>query len=76
VRDAIAQLVDSIYKGATDPRVATALTPLLSLQLQVLELYELEQRVCQLEGQASSENNNDRDDHRPDVGAEQPGHLA
>ena len=76
VRDAIAQLVESIYKGATDPRVGTALTPLLSLQLQVLELYELEQRVCQLEGEASSENNTDRDDHGPDVGAAQRRHLA
>ena len=76
MRDAIAQLVESIYKGATDPRVATALTPLLSLQLQVLELYELEQRVCQLEGEASSENNTDRDDHGPDVGAAQRRHLA
>ena len=74
VRDAIAHLVDSIYKGATDPRVGTALTPLLSLQLQVLELYELEQRVCQLEHEVSSANN-DRDDYGPDVQVAQPSRL-
>ena len=61
VRDAIVHLVDSIYKGSVDPRVGTALTPLLNLQLEVLELYELEQRVTRLEGENLPANNDSQD---------------
>jgi hypothetical protein len=74
VRDAIVLLVESIYKGSIDPRVGTALTPLLNLQLEVLELYELEQRVTRLEGE-NLPANNDSQDNETDISTP-PRHTA
>ena len=74
VRDAIVHLVDSIYKGSIDPRVGTALTPLLNLQLEVLELYELEQRVTRLEYE-NIPSNSDPQDYETDISMP-PRHMA
>jgi hypothetical protein len=49
VRDAISQIVDSIYLDSLDPKIGTALAPLLNLQLRAIEASDLEERFAKLE---------------------------
>ena len=54
LRDAIAQLVESIYQGMVDPRIGSGLAPLLNVQLRVIDIAELEERVARLEQERST----------------------
>jgi hypothetical protein len=54
VRDAVAQLVADVYAGKMNPRVASGLAPLLSLQLRVIETTDLEQRLVKVEKQLAT----------------------
>jgi hypothetical protein len=54
LRDATAQLVESIYQGVVDPRIGTGLAPLLSVQLKAIDVAELEERVARLEQERST----------------------
>ena len=49
IRDAVARLYADVCAGKINPRIATALTPLLNLQLRAIETTELERRVTKLE---------------------------
>jgi hypothetical protein len=49
VRDLVARLILDIYSGNLQPRVASGLASLLSLQLRAIETTNLEQRVAKLE---------------------------
>ena len=40
VRDAVDRLIADIYAGKTHPRIATALAPLLNLQMRAIEITE------------------------------------
>jgi len=51
VRDTVARLIAEVYAGRTQPRIATGLTPLLSLQLRVIETTEWERRLAAVEKQ-------------------------
>ena len=49
VRDAAAQVIADVYAGKLNPRIASSLSPLLSLQLRAIETSELERRLAALE---------------------------
>lgn len=49
VRDAVAQLIEEVYAGKLQHRLAAGLAPLLNLQLRAIEATDLEQRVARLE---------------------------
>lgn len=49
VRDTVARLVADVYAGRLHPRIATGLTPLMSLQLKAIEATNIEQRLTKLE---------------------------
>jgi hypothetical protein len=49
IREMVARLVDDLYSGKLQPRVASALVPLLSLQHRVLETSNFERRLAELE---------------------------
>lgn len=51
VRDAVAQLIDTVHAGKLHPRIAAALTPLINLQLRAIETADLEERVARLQKQ-------------------------
>jgi hypothetical protein len=51
VRDTVARLIAEVYAGRTQPRIATGLTPLLSLQLRAIETTEWERRLAEVERQ-------------------------
>jgi len=48
VRKAIARLVDDVYSGKLQPRIASGLAPLLSLQFRVIETADLEQGLAEI----------------------------
>jgi len=54
LRDATAQLVESIYQGIVDPRIGTGLAPLLNVQLKAMDVAELEERVAKLEQESGT----------------------
>jgi hypothetical protein len=45
VRKTVAQLIEDVYSGRLDTRVAMALTPLLNLQLRAIETTDVERRL-------------------------------
>jgi len=49
VRETVARLVEDVYAGKMNPRIAAGLAPLLNLQLRVIETSDLERRVAALE---------------------------
>jgi hypothetical protein len=57
VRDAVAQLIADVYTGRLDPRIASGLAPLLSLQLRAIETTDLERRVVKVEKLLSKSKN-------------------
>ncbi len=59
VRDAIARIVDALYVGRIDPKVALAITPLLDLQLQVIEMSDLTEQIARLESKVTGFGNDD-----------------
>jgi len=55
VRDLVAQLIDDVYTGKLDPRIAAGLAPLMNLQLRVIETADLEEQVARLQKQLAEE---------------------
>jgi hypothetical protein len=49
VRDALAQLIADLHAGRLNPRIASGLAPLLSLQMRAIETTDLERRVAKME---------------------------
>jgi hypothetical protein len=49
MRQTVAQLIEGVIAGTIGPRIASALAPLLSLQLRAIEATDLEQRLAALE---------------------------
>ena len=45
VRETVGRLIDDLISGRLDPRVATAVKPLLDLQLRAIETTDLERRL-------------------------------
>ncbi len=45
VRKTVAQVIEDVYSGKLDTRVASVLTPLLNLQLRTIETTDLERRL-------------------------------
>lgn len=68
IRDTIARLINEMYTGRLNPRVAAAAGPLLNLQLRAIGITELEQRIAALEraGKLGEEANT------PEVGRSEP----
>jgi len=55
VRDTVAQVIGDVYSGKLNPRIASSLSPLLSLQLRAIEMSELERRLEAVEKQLAQE---------------------
>jgi hypothetical protein len=49
VRDAVARLIADVYSGKVHPRIAAGLAPLMHLQVRLLQVTELEQRLAEVE---------------------------
>jgi len=49
VRNTVARLVDDVYSGRVQPRVAVSVAHLLSLQLRAIGLTDIEERLARLE---------------------------
>jgi hypothetical protein len=49
VLEECARLIENIYTGKIPPKVATCIGPLLSLQMRVIQVAELEARIAKLE---------------------------
>ena len=64
VLEECARLIENIYTGKIPPKVATCIGPLLSLQMRVIQVADLEARIAKLEqGQGSrGQNANDAAD--------------
>ena len=55
VRDTGARVIADVLSGKLNPRVASSLAPLLSLQLRAIETSDLERRVAAVEEQLAKE---------------------
>jgi hypothetical protein len=55
VRDTVAQVIADVYSGKLNPRIASSLSPLLSLQLRAIETSELERRLAAVEKQLAKD---------------------
>jgi hypothetical protein len=51
VRDALAQLIADVYAGKLEPRIASGLAPLISLQLRAIEAADVDVRLAKIEKQ-------------------------
>lgn len=49
IRETVARLISDVYAGKLHPRIATGLTPLMHLQLRLLEKTESEKRLEKLD---------------------------
>jgi hypothetical protein len=49
VRETVARLIDDVYSGKLQPRIAAGLAPLLNLQLRAIEATDLELRLTKIE---------------------------
>jgi hypothetical protein len=49
LRDECARLIENVYAGKISPRIAACLVPLLNLQMRVIHLTDLEERIAKLE---------------------------
>jgi hypothetical protein len=50
VRTTVARLIEDVYTGKLNPKIASGLAPLLNLQLRAIESSDLEDRLTKLEG--------------------------
>jgi hypothetical protein len=50
VRTAVSRLIEDVYAGKLNPKIASGLAPLLNLQLRAIESSDLEDRLTKLEG--------------------------
>ena len=66
VMEECARLIESVYAGRVPPKVATCIAPLLSLQMRVIQLADLDVRIAKLE-QARA-NSSDHQHDKGDVG--------
>jgi len=70
VRNAVARLIEDVYSGKLQPRIASGLAPLLSLQLRAIETTDLERRLAKLEkllAEAKLEQHLEGEDRAPDL---------
>jgi hypothetical protein len=51
LRDTVNRLIRDVYSGTVDPKIASGLAPLLTLQLRAIATADLERRVGELERQ-------------------------
>lgn len=51
LRDTVNRLISDVYSGTVDPKIASGLAPLLTLQLRAIGTADLERRVGDLEKQ-------------------------
>jgi hypothetical protein len=49
VRDTVARLINDVYAGKLNPRIAAGLAPLMNLQLRAIETTDLERRMARIE---------------------------
>ena len=56
IREAVSRLAAEVYAGTMDPKAASALVPLLNIQLRAIETAEIERRIALL--QSSSKGGN------------------
>jgi hypothetical protein len=49
VRDTVGRLITDVYAGKLNLRIAAGLAPLMNLQLRVIEMTDLEQRIVRME---------------------------
>jgi hypothetical protein len=56
VRDTVARLIEDVYAGKINPRIASGLAPLLNLQLRAIETTDLARRLANLENKLSEGN--------------------
>ena len=49
IREIVARLIDDVLSGKVQPRIASTLTPLLNLQLRVVETSDMESRLAKVE---------------------------
>jgi hypothetical protein len=66
VRDTVARLIADVYAGKIQPRIASGLAPLLSLQLRAIDTTDIERRLAQLEkAMAKEAESSDKKDAPP-----------
>jgi hypothetical protein len=49
VRTAVSRLIEDVYAGKLNPKIASGLAPLLNLQLRAIESSDLEHRLTKLQ---------------------------
>jgi len=55
VQDTVARVIADVYSGKLNPRIASSLAPLLSLQLRAIDTSEMERRLAALEKQTAED---------------------
>ena len=55
VQDTVARVIADVYSGKLNPRIASSLAPLLSLQLRAIDSSEMERRLAALEKQTAED---------------------
>jgi hypothetical protein len=58
VRETVGRLIEDLISGRLDPRVATAVKPLLDLQLRAIETTDVERRLEEWEKQSQADPTN------------------
>jgi len=76
VRDTVARLIQDVYAGKIQPRVASSLSPLLNLQLRAIETTELARRLAEVEKQLRREPGDGSLEAPRETGANEKEHVS
>ncbi len=76
VRDTLARLIADVHAGKLETRIATALGPLLGLQLRAIETTDLERRIVELEKRSAEVHRAEASNGEGDESWREAGDLA
>jgi|ERR1017187_322775 hypothetical protein len=62
IRETVCRLAAEVYAGTLDPRAASALVPLLNIQLRAIETAEMERHLALLESASKGGNGDEGQD--------------